>query len=243
LIYGDKMNNHTYKLRIKDLPTTERPRERLIKFGPKALSDAELLAIILRTGNKKENVIDLCRRLLNNYNLKLLLQISLNELKKIEGIKEAKACQLVALFELSRRIMSFNNAKNIKIENPRDAAKLLIPEMSELKQEYFKGLYLDSRNNLIKNETIFIGSLNSSIVHPREIFKIALKESASAIILAHNHPSGDPEPTEEDIQITKKIIKVGKIIGIRVLDHIIIGNKNYVRFSERNLIDDEDGTI
>ena len=229
-------NKFQYKLRIKDLPTNERPRERLIKFGVKALSDSELLALILRTGNKRENVIDLSRRLLNKYDLKSLSNISFNEFSKIDGIKEAKASQLVALFELSRRLASYNDKPKPKIESSEDVAKLLMAEMSVLKQEHFRGLYLDSRNNLLKNEIISIGSLNASVVHPREIFKIALSESASAVIIVHNHPSGDPEPTKEDIEITKKIINAGRLMGIEVLDHIIIGNNSYVSLAERKLM-------
>jgi DNA repair protein RadC len=222
-----------YKLKIKDFPIDERPRERLIKAGPKPLSDAELLAVILRTGNKKENVLELAKRLINEYNLKTLSRIRVNSLKKIFGIGEAKACQIIACFEIGRRTACLKNGRCKKINSAKDIANRLMAELSNLKKEYFIGIFLDSRKKIIKKETIFIGSLDSSIIHPREIFKIALAESAAAVILIHNHPSGDPIPSQEDIEITKQIIKAGEIIGIQVLDHIIIGDRKYISLKEK----------
>jgi DNA repair protein RadC len=224
------------KLKIKDLPLEERPRERLIKQGPKSLSNAELLAIILRTGNKKENVIDLSKRVLNNHNLKSLSRRGVNNLKKTLGIGEAKACQIIACFELGRRLASFNEDRKPKINSARDVAKIFIPEMSSLKKEYFIGIYLNSRRRIIKEETLFIGGLESSLIHPREIFQVALNESAAALILLHNHPSGEPNPSDEDSEVTKQIVNAGEILGIDVLDHIIIGNKRYFSFREKNLL-------
>lgn len=222
-----------YKLKIKDLPLEERPRERLIKQGPKALSNAELLAILLRNGSVEENVLDLSKRLLNEYNLKSLSRRSVNRLKAVFGIGEVKACQIIAAFELGRRLASFTDTKKQKIESAKDISKIFIPEMSSLKKEHFKGIYLDSRKKIIKEETIFIGTLNSSVIHPREIFQVALAEGAAALILVHNHPSGDPKPSDDDIEITKQLVKAGEILGIEVLDHIIIGNKRYFSFREK----------
>lgn len=226
----------SYKLTIKDLPSEERPRERLIKYGSKALSNSELLAIILRNGSKKENVIEMSNRILKENNLRVLSRKRINTLKNHWGIGEAKACQIVACFELGRRMAAFNKKKNKKINTALDLVKVFIPEMSSLSKEHFKVVFLDSRRNIIKDETIFIGSLNSSIVHPREIYRAAIEENAAAIILLHNHPSGSPNPSQDDILITKQIVKAGEIIGIEVLDHIIIGEKNYFSFKEKDII-------
>lgn len=223
-------------MNIKSLPSEDRPREKLIKKGASILTNSELLAILLRTGNKKENVVNLSNRIFNKYNLKSLSKIELSELKKIEGIGEVKASQIIACFEFSRRLNSFKKDKNPKIQNAKDIVKIFEPEFSTLKKEHFKGIYLNSRKKIIKEETIFIGSLNESVVHPREIFKIALSENAAAIILLHNHPSGDPTPSKFDIEITKELIKSGEILGIEILDHIIIGDNKYTSFREKELL-------
>lgn len=222
-----------YRLKIKDLPLEERPRERLIKHGPKTLSNTELLAIILRSGSKKENVIELSNRLLKENNIKSLSRKRINYLKNNLGIGEVKACQIIACFELGRRLAAFKDKSKPMIHNAKDVVKIFMPDVSSLKKEHFKGIFLDSRKRLIKDETIFIGSLNASIIHPREIFQIALEEGAAAVILLHNHPSGDPKPSDDDIEITKQLVKAGDILGIEVLDHIIIGNKRYFSFKEK----------
>lgn len=218
---------------IKDMQEQERPREKLIKHGPKTPTDSELLAIILSTGSKKENVLSLSRNLLKKYNLKSLSKHNITKLKKQLGIGDVKACQIVACFELGRRLSSFNELKKPQIISSKDVAKLFLPEMQILEQEHFKCIYLDTKQRIIKNQTIFIGSLNESVIHPREIFKIAIEESAAAIILLHNHPSGDPSPSSSDIKITKELIQAGDLLGIKVLDHIIIGGKKYISLRER----------
>ena len=218
------------------MPLGDRPREKLIKNGPKTLSDSELLAIILRTGNKRENVLNVANKLFSKHNVKSLSRLGIGTLKKELGIGDAKACQIVACFELGRRLARFKEDKKPSIKNAKDIAKIFIPEMSSLKKEHFKGIYLDSRKKIIKEETIFIGSLNESVIHPREIFQIALNENAAALILIHNHPSGDPKPSGQDIEITKELIKAGDILGIPVLDHIIIGDKKYFSMREKGLI-------
>ena len=152
------------------------------------------------------------------------------------GIGNVKACQITACFELGRRLASFKDNKKPQISNAKDVAKLFIPEMGTLEKEHFKGVYLDSKRRIIKQETIFIGSLNESVVHPREIFKIAIEESSAAIILLHNHPSGDPNPSSFDIKMTKELIKAGELLGIEILDHIIIGGEKYVSLRENGLI-------
>ena len=223
-------------MNIKTFPSDERPREKLIKHGPKNLTNSELLAIILRTGNKKENVLELSNKFFKKYNLKSLSRVKLASLKKQLGIGDAKACQIVACFELGKRLSAFKEDKHPQIKNAKDIFKIFGPEMGNLEKEHFKGIYLDSRKRMIKQETIFIGSLNESIIHPREIFKIALDENAAAIILLHNHPSGNPSPSSFDIEITKELIKAGELLGIQVLDHIIIGGEKYISLKEKELI-------
>jgi DNA repair protein RadC len=221
-----------YKIRIHDLPKDERPRERLIKNGASTLSDSELLAIILRTGSKQENVINLSQRILKEYNIKQLSQINLTQLMKVHGIKESKAAQIAACFEIARRLESFNDEDKQKINSPEDVYRRIYPKMREQKKELFIELCLDTKNRVIKEETISVGSLNANIVHPREVFKLALAESAAHIIVAHNHPSGDPTPSREDIEITKKLVDTGTIMGITLLDHVIIGDGRHFSMKE-----------
>jgi len=221
-----------YKIKILDMQKEERPRERLIKNGASALSDSELLAIILRTGSKKENVINLSQRILGEYNIKQLSQINLTQLMKIHGIKESKATQISACFEIARRLESFNSVEKPKISSPEDVYRRLFPRMREQKKEMFIELCLDTKNQILREEVISIGSLNANVVHPREVFKLALTESAAHIIVAHNHPSGDPTPSREDIEITKKLVETGNIMGITVLDHVIIGDGRHFSMKE-----------
>lgn len=220
------------KIRIQDMRENERPRERLMKSGPESLSDSELLAIILRTGSMKENVINLSQRVLSTYNLKQLSQITHTQLMKLHGIKESKAAQILACFEIARRLESFHEETKPKINSPEDVYKRLYPGLREHKKESFIELCLDTKNQILKEEVISIGSLNANIVHPREVFKTALAESAAHIIVVHNHPSGDPAPSREDIEITKKLVETGKIIGIDVLDHVIIGDGRHFSMKE-----------
>ncbi len=221
-----------YRIRIQDMAKDERPRERLMNRGAAALSDSELLALILRTGSRKENVINLSQRVLSEYNLKQLSQINLAQLMKIHGIKESKAAQIAACFEIARRLESFSEDTKHKISSPEDVYRRIYPRMREQKKESFIELCLDTKNQIIREETISVGSLNANVVHPREVFKTALAESAAHIIVAHNHPSGDPTPSREDIEITKKLVETGKIIGIDVLDHVIIGDGRHFSMKE-----------
>ncbi len=221
-----------YRIRIHDMKKEERPRERLIKNGSASLSDSELLAIILRTGSRKENVLNLSQRILSEFNLKQLSAINHAQLMKIHGIKESKAAQIAACFEIARRLESFSEDERPKINSPEDVYRRIYPKMREQKKECFIELCLDTKNQIIKEETISIGTLNANIVHPREVFRTALAESAAHIIVAHNHPSGDPAPSREDIEITRKLKEAGNIIGIAVLDHIIIGDGRHFSMKE-----------
>jgi DNA repair protein RadC len=223
-------------MNLKQLPLEERPREKMIKNGPKAMTNSELLAIILRTGNKKEDVLTLSNKLLSDYNIKSLSALKIAGLKKQLGIGDTKACQIMACFELGKRLSAFKEGKKITIKSAKDLAQLFIPEMGNLEKEHFKRVYLDSGKRIIRHETIFIGSLNESVVHPREIFKIAINENAAAVIILHNHPSGNPNPSSFDMEITKELVKAGDFMGIPVLDHIIIGGRKYISLKEKGLI-------
>ena len=224
-------------MRIKDIAVEERPRERMAKQGPQALSTAELLALVLRQGSAQENVLDLAQRILQHYNLRTLSRATYAELQHLSSIGDAKACQLLACFELGRRLAAFQKEKRITIHSAKDVAKMLLPEMSTLQQEHCKGMYLDARKRVLKEETLFIGSLTASVIHPRELFQKALLEGAAACILVHNHPSGDPAPSEEDIALTKQLRDAGNLLGITFLDHIIIGQKNFCSLREEGFFE------
>ncbi len=222
----------TYRLRICDMQVEERPSRRLMQKGPASLSNAELLSIILRTGSAAENAINLSQRVLSKYDLKQLSAINMPQLMNIHGIKLAKAAQIAACFELARRLETFESTSKYKINSPEDVYRRLYPAMRESKKETFVELCLDTKNQVIREDTVSIGSLNANIVHPREVFRTALIESAAHIIVAHNHPSGDPAPSREDVDITKKLVETGKIMGIDVLDHVIIGDGRHFSMKE-----------
>jgi DNA repair protein RadC len=217
---------------IKDMKLEDRPLQRLIKKGSQALSDIELLAIILWKINKC-SVLNKVSEIFKKYNLKTLSEASVAELKKIVK-DEVKACQIVACFELARRLASFKEELRPIIESPEDVYKIVGPEMQALKQECIKVLLLDSRNRLIKVETVSLGTLNENVIHPREVFRPAIENNAASIILVHNHPSGDAEPSNEDLKVTKAIMKVGKLLGINLEDHVVIGSGKFI--SLKNLI-------
>ncbi|MBE0430182.1 MAG: DNA repair protein RadC [Thermoleophilia bacterium] len=221
-----------YKTRISDMPLEERPSSRLILKGPSSLSNSELLAIILKSGTVAENAISLSQRVLSQFDLKQLSAVDSAQLMKIHGIKSGKAAQIVACFELARRLESFDSSPKFRINSPEDVYRKLYPAMRESKKEYFVELCLDTKNHVIKEETISIGTLNANIVHPREVFRAAMISSAAHIIVAHNHPSGDPAPSREDIEITKKLVETGKIMGIEILDHVIIGDCRHFSMKE-----------
>lgn len=225
-----------YKICIREMPEDERPRERLLKYGPEALSNAELLAIILRTGSRKENVVNMCSRIFSEYSLKRLSQANIKQLMQIHGIGAAKAAQIAAVFELARKLEGFTDEPKRKIKSPADVYSLLYPRMREHKRERLVALLLDTKNQVLREEIISIGSLNANIVHPREVFKAALMESCASVILSHNHPSGDPTPSKEDIAVTEKLVEGGKLLGIDVLDHVVIGDGRYVSLKDEGYV-------
>lgn len=225
------------KLTVKELPLDDRPREKLLLRGAQSLSDAELVAILLRTGKKGKSVIEIARELINSEgNLAMLATKSVDSLQKISGIGKDKAAAMAAAFELSRRILSQPKwLSNKKITSPQDVAEIFIPILRDDNKEKFIVVCLNSANKIIKHEIISVGNLNSSVVHPREIFKVAIDNSSASIILIHNHPSGNPEPSNEDIRITKKIVETGKIMDIPVFDHLIIAGETYTSLVEKRL--------
>ncbi|MEK5103697.1 DNA repair protein RadC [Cytobacillus sp. FSL M8-0252] len=228
---------HTESLMIKDFPQDEKPRERLMQSGPESLSNHELIAILLRTGTKNESVLQLSNRLLTKFDgLRLLKDASLSEITEVKGIGQAKAIQIKAAVEIGRRMANLTFDERYSIRSPEDAANYVMNEMRFLSQEHFVCLYLNTKNQVLSKQTIFIGSLNASIVHPREVYKEAFRQSAASIICLHNHPSGDPTPSREDIDVTKRLTECGKIIGIDILDHIIIGEKKFVSLKEKGYI-------
>ncbi|GGA36551.1 RadC family protein [Paenibacillus physcomitrellae] len=223
--------------RLRDIPHEERPRERMMRYGAGALSHAELLAILLRTGTHQESAIHVAQKILSKAGeIRGLVDLSLDELMEIKGIGEAKAIQLLAGIEIGRRLARSTRRETLIIRSPKDAADIVMDQLRYLNKEHFICLFLNTKNHLLGQETLSMGSLNASIVHPREVFRAAMKCSSASIVCAHNHPSGDPSPSPEDIQITKRLSEAGAIIGIDVLDHLIIGDGRFVSLKEEGLM-------
>ncbi|WP_338555259.1 DNA repair protein RadC [Paenibacillus sp. KS-LC4] len=219
---------------IRDVPQEERPRERLMKYGAEALSHTELLAILLRTGTKKESVVHLAGNIMKECgNLRNLMDMSLEELTAIRGIGPAKAIQLRAGLELGRRVSRTGNGEVVTVKRPEDAANYVMDELRHLRKEHFVCLFLNTKNHIIAQETLSMGTLNASLVHPREVFRAAIKCSSASLICVHNHPSGDPTPSPEDIALTKRLVSAGELVGIEVLDHLVIGDGRFISLKEQ----------
>jgi DNA repair protein RadC len=223
---------------IKEMIESERPREKMIQFGVGNLSNAELLAILIRTGTKEASAIELAQRILScdPTGIHYLTSCTVEELSQIKGIGSAKACQLIAAIELGKRIAASKETTRPCIKTPSDIVNIYMEEMRYYKKEYFKIVLLNTKNEIISSENVSIGSLNASLVHPREVFITAIKKSAASLVLLHNHPSGNPQPSKEDISITKRLSEAGKIIGIDIIDHIIIGNGSYISLKEQSIL-------
>ncbi len=222
---------------LHDLPTKERPRERLQEVGTENLSTQELLALIIEKGREGQNVLQLAQDLLSQFgNLQNIKKASLEELQKVKGIGFATACKIKAALRLGER--SLNSSRNIgkKVEKPEDIFSTLKAKIGDKEKEYFVLICLNARNHILSIETISIGTLDSSLAHPREIFLPAIKDSAAAIILAHNHPSGDPAPSKNDKKLTQRLCEAGKILGIKVADHIIVTEENFLSFVKEGLL-------
>lgn len=225
-------------MKINELADHQKPRERMLSQGARYLSHAELLAILINTGRKGSSSLDIANELLKSVdNLKELKSLSINDLNKIKGVGLYKALILKAAFELGERIHSGSVDDKIQITSPKDVADFMMGQMEHLKQEKFIVLFLNSKNIVIKKKTIFIGTLNASIVHPREIFSEAIKCASNAIIVLHNHPSGDTTPSNEDIKTTERLRECGQLLGIDLLDHVIIGDHEYLSMVEEGYFD------
>ncbi|KUO70898.1 MAG: hypothetical protein APF81_08955 [Desulfosporosinus sp. BRH_c37] len=223
--------------RLKDLPEDLLPRERLYQLGPEALSNREILAILLRTGIKGENVLTLAERILVNVGgLSGLGKLTVHELAQIHGLGKAKSAEVKAALELGRRSASVDPMSRPVINSPQDVAHIVMEEMRFLDREHFRVISLSTKNHVLGISPVSIGSLNSSLVHPRECFKEAIRRNSNAIILLHNHPSGDPTPSQEDIEVTRRLADGGKILGIEVLDHVIIGDNRFISLKERGIL-------
>ena len=223
--------------RLKDLPEELLPRERLYQLGPEVLSNCEILAILLRTGIKGENVLTLSERVLAKVGgLSGLGKLTVHELAQLHGFGKAKAAEVKAALELGRRSVSVDPMTRPVVNSPQDLAHIVMEEMRFLDREHFRVVSLSTKNHVLGISPVSIGSLNSSLVHPRECFKEAIRRNSNAIILLHNHPSGDPTPSQEDIVVTRRLADGGKILGIEVLDHVIIGDNRFIRLKERGIL-------
>ncbi len=226
-----------YSPTIKETPAEERPRERLRAYGVHALTTAELLALLIRTGSGERSAVSLGEYLLAEFgSIKGVATASAEQLARVKGLGEVKAGQIKAAIEFGNRLSLFTEDAKPSIGGPRDVANLLMPDLRYQKKEILKSLLLDTKNRVLAIRTVSIGDLSSSIVHPREVFKDAVVISAAALIVAHNHPSGDPTPSGEDVAVTKRLIGAGEIMGIDLLDHIVIGDGVFVSLKERGLI-------
>ncbi|MBL0387058.1 DNA repair protein RadC [Tumebacillus sp. ITR2] len=223
---------------VREIPVEDRPRERLRQVGPEQMSNAELLAILLRTGSRGRSAVNLAEQVLKRFgSIRELLDADLQELTEIPGVGLAKAAQLKAAIEVGRRIARNSNTTRPQFLTARDAAEYMMDRLQFQLKEHFVALHLDAKRRLIGEEIVSVGSLDSTVAHPREIFKTAIKRSASAIICLHNHPSGDPTPSYEDLEVTRRLIECGRILGVDVLDHIVIGSHSFCSMREKGWLD------
>jgi DNA repair protein RadC len=226
-----------YHTRIREIPTDERPRERLLKYGADALSTAELLAILLRTGTDKLNAVRLADHLLSTFgSLRGVASATVEEMAGIHGIGPAKAAQIKAAIEFGRRLVAASPEERPKIRSPQDVYNLIGPALRDEKREHFVALLLDTKGGVLRQLTVSVGDLSSSIVHPREVFAPAVRHSAASLIVSHNHPSGDPTPSPEDAQVTRRLVEAGELLGIEVLDHVVLGDSRWVSLREKGLM-------
>ncbi len=230
----------TKHLMLKDLPKEERPREKLLTRGVQALSNAELLAILLRTGTKEDSVMRVAEKLLSEYQangLASIANLAPSDFSKIKGIGMVKAITVIAAMELGKRLATNPTNERYVVHSPKDVADYMMARLRYENKEFFISMLLNTKNQVLATPTISVGSLTASIVHPREIFREAIHYAAAVIILIHNHPSGDPSPSKEDLFVTEKLIKAGKLMDIAVLDHVIIGDNKYISLKENGMID------
>jgi len=223
-------------MKIKDIPKQDRPREKLVAKGAENLKDEELLAILINTGTKGKSAIEIARQILQKYTKKNLLSLKHEDLAKVDGIGSAKACVILASQELIKRALEVRDESLPKINSVQDVLAQAV-YMRDKSREHLMALFLNARNELLYKKPMFIGTLNANLVHPREIFQVALEKNAGSVILAHNHPSGDNEPSEDDLLITKRLQEAGKLMGVEIIDHVIIAKgKPPYSFKENKLI-------
>jgi DNA repair protein RadC len=228
-----------YHVRIREIPSDERPRERLIRYGADSLSTAELLAILLRTGTEQRSAVGLADHLLSSAcfgSLRGVANATVEEMAQVHGIGPAKAAQIKAAIEFGRRLVAASPEERTKIRSPQDVYNLLGPTLRDERREHFIALLLDTKGGVFRQCTVSVGDLSSSLVHPREVFTEAVRRSAASIIVAHNHPSGDPTPSPEDIAVTRRLVEAGELLGIELLDHIVIGDSRWVSLREKGLM-------
>jgi DNA repair protein RadC len=226
-----------YRLAIRDLPREERPRERLLRYGAEALSTSELLAILLRTGTRNESALGLAERIVASFgSLRDVAAASIAELGRVRGVGPVKAVGIKAALELGKRLLAFSPETRPTIRSPADVANLVMTELRHEAREHFKAILLDTKNQVLRVVTVSVGSLNESIVHPRELFLEAIRHSAAAVIVVHNHPSGDPAPSPEDVEVTRRLRDAGQILGIELLDHVVLGDGRWVSLKERGVL-------
>jgi len=225
-------------MNLKTVPVLERPREKLEVYGAETLTNAELLAIVLQSGSREDTAVGLGHKIINmfDHGLEGLSDVTLEELKQVKGVGTAKACQITAAVELGKRVNRCEKKILGQMNSPKKVADFFLSEMKHLNKEKFIVVFLNTKHMITSYEVISIGSLNASIVHPREVFNRAIKKSAAFIILVHNHPSGNPRPSEEDKVVTDRLKQVGIVVGIKVLDHIIVSSEGYYSFKEMDLI-------
>ncbi|NLM39076.1 MAG: DNA repair protein RadC [Firmicutes bacterium] len=226
-----------YQVRMKDLPSEERPREKMLRYGPQRLNNSELLAILLGSGTKSLSAVRLAEHLLAEFSsLRSLAGASCEELMNVKGVGIAKASVITAAFELAKRLADSEMEVREVIHTPQDAADLVLHDLSLADKEHFMVIMLNTKHRVIGKKVISIGHLNGSLVHPREMFKEVIRRSSAAVILVHNHPSGDPTPSRDDISVTKRLVEAGQLLGIQVVDHIIVGHNCYLSFREQGLL-------
>jgi DNA repair protein RadC len=231
------VNEDSGGLYVRELPPDERPRERLKKLGAEALTTSELIAILFRTGSRKSGAQDVAQRLMAQFgDLEHLARASIEELCSVDGVGTVKALEIKAALELGKRLAAFTGDERPSIRSPEEASALFMSQFKGLDKEHFRAVLLNTKNHILKTVEISVGSLDASLVHPRECFRPAVAASAASIILLHNHPSGDPEPSADDINITKRLKETGKVLGIEVLDHIIFGAGTYVSLKEKGVL-------
>lgn len=231
------MGNERVRYTLKDMPEELRPRERLMRDGALALSDAELLAIILRTGTSRETALELAQRIIVQFGgLRQLHSVGIEELCRVKGVGKTKAVQIKAALELGRRAFTGAPSERPVIRSPQDVAQLLMSEMRYLDREVLRIVLLDAKNRVLSSPIVSVGTVDASLAHPRECFKEAIKQSAVSVIFVHNHPSGDPQPSSCDIELSRQLVEAGRLLGINVLDHIIIGDGVFVSLRERGVI-------